>query len=133
MDYLKPDYLKYQYYKTTNLDISNIEQINDYNGLFAAYNVYSYYPDYLSYEKTFYEDTYYSYLEELNNYHNIPVLITEFGYSSSRGISGFGNSYGSQGGMTETEQGNALVKAYKTIKNTGSAGAIIYNWQRVYR
>lgn len=129
MDYLKPDYLKYQYNKIINLDISNIEQINDYSGLFAAYNVYSYYPDYLSYEKNYYEDTYYSYLEKLNNYHNIPVLITEFGYSTSRGISGLGNSYGSQGGMTEVEQGNALVKAYNTIKNAGSAGAIVFNWQ----
>ncbi len=129
IDYLMPDYLNYQYYKTTNLDISNIEQINNYNGLFAAYNVYSYYPDYLSYEKKTYDDTYYSYLKKLNNYHDIPVLITEFGYSTSRGISGFGNSYGTQGGLTEVEQGNSLVKAYKTIKNAGSAGAIVYSWQ----
>ena len=57
------------------------------------------------------------------------MLITEFGYSTSRGISGLGNSYGSQGGMTEVEQGNALVKAYNTIKNAGSAGAIVFNWQ----
>ena len=129
IDYLKPDYLKYQYHKMVYLDISHIEQINGYNGLFAAYNVYSYYPDYLSYEKTEYEDTYYSYLEKLNLYHNIPVVITEFGFSTSRAISGLGNLYGTQGGLTEIEQGNSLVKAYNTIKKSGSAGAIVYNWQ----
>lgn len=127
---LIPENLKYFYHKIVELDLEKVEQKNNYNGLFAAYNVSSYYPNYLSYENQDYEDTYESYLTRLNKHHKRPVLITEFAYSTARGISSLSNdNYGSFGGMTEENQGKSLVSAYKTILKSGSAGGIIATWQ----
>ena len=126
---LTPDTLQYSYHKIVDLSMEHIASKDGYKGLFASYNVSPYYPDYLAYEKQEYEDTYYSYLEKLNNYHNMPVMITEFAYSTSRGVStDSGNNYGEFGGMTEEEQGNALIKTYETILKSGSVGGIISSW-----
>ncbi len=126
---LTPDTLQYSYHKIVDLSIEHILTTDNYKGLFASYNVSPYYPDYLSYEKQKYEDTYYSYLKKLTDYHKMPVVITEFAYSTSRGVSTHsGNIYGEFGGMTEEEQGNALVKTYQTILKSGSVGGIISSW-----
>ena len=128
--YLTPENLKFFYHKIVRLDIEHLKSQNNYEGLFAAYNISSYYPNYLSYEKDEYEDTYYTYLRKLNNHHKVPVLVTEFAYSTSRGVSSLADDkYGNFGGMTEEEQGNAFVNAYHTIIETGSAGGLIATWQ----
>lgn len=129
-EYLVPEDLKYYYHKAATLDMDHLVEKNSYKGLFAAYNVSSYYPNYLSYENKEYEDTYLSYLSKLNEHHKMPVLITEFAYSTSRGVSTtLEDSYGNFGGMTEEEQGNAIVKAYHTIIESGSVGGMIATWQ----
>lgn len=129
-EYLEPETLKYYYHKIVKLDIEHIEPKNNFRGLFAAYNVSSYYPNYLSYELQEYNDTYLSYLEKLNKHHDVPVMITEFAYSTSRGISSIStDKYGNLGGMTEEEQGHALVEAYNTILKSGSVGGLIATWQ----
>ncbi len=128
--HLTPENLKYFYHKLVRLDAEHLKPVNDYRGLFAAYNISSYYPNYLSYEKGEYQDTYFAYLLKLNNHHDMPVLVTEFAYSTSRGISSLADDrYGNFGGMTEEEQGKALVNAYHTIIETGSAGGLIATWQ----
>lgn len=127
---LYPDTLKYFYHKAVKLDLENINAINGYNGLFASYNISSYYPNYLSYENKEYEDTYASYISSLVAHHTVPVLVTEFAYSTSRGVSTLvDDTYGNFGGMTEEEQGNSLVKAYHTIINSNASGGIIATWQ----
>lgn len=127
---LHPESLKYFYHKAIKLDMEHIKTKNDFKGLFAAYNVSSYYPNYLSYENKEYDDTYASYLQNLNAYHTYPVLITEFAYSTSRSVSTVvDDQYGDFGGMTEEEQGASLVKAYHTILSSGSVGGIIATWQ----
>ena len=70
--YLYPDSLKYFYHKAVKLDVNHFVQNKDFSGLFAAYNVSSYYPNYLSYENKEYGDTYESYLKRLTSYHNVP-------------------------------------------------------------
>lgn len=128
--YLTPENLKFFYHKLIKLDIEHLTSHDGYNGLFAAYNISSYYPNYLSYEKEEYNDTYFAYLLKLNNHHDMPVLVTEFAYSTSRGVSSLSDDrYGNFGGMTEEEQGEALVNAYHTIIETGSAGGLIATWQ----
>lgn len=127
---LYPDTLKYFYHKAVKLDLENINAINGYNGLFASYNISSYYPNYLSYENKEYEDTYASYISSLVAHHTVPVLVTEFAYSTSRGVSTLvDDTYGNFGGMTEEEQGKSLVKAYHTIINSNASGGIIATWQ----
>lgn len=107
-------------------------------GTFASYHVYPYYPDYLNYEKakdTYLDDsgrvnTYYAYLKKLSNYHTIPVIISEFGVSTGRGMAQRDENTGyNQGNMTEKEQGEALVSMYHDILSSGCAGGVVFTWQ----
>lgn len=127
---LYPETLKYHYHKMVKLDIDHLKSKNGYSGLFAAYNISSYYPNYLNYEKETYEDNYLSYLEKLTAHHEVPVLITEFAYSTARAIATkVADKYGNFGGMTEEEQGKALVEAYHAILKSGAVGGSIATWQ----
>ncbi len=129
-EFLEPSSLKYFYHKVVQLDLGHLKESGNYKGLFASYNVSSYYPNYLSYENKEYDDTYSSYIEQLVSHHSVPVLITEFAYSTSRGVSSLvDDKYGNFGGMNEVEQGNSLVRAYQSIINSNAAGGIIATWQ----
>ena len=117
-------------------------------GQFAAYNVQPYYPDYLRYlddgdwedlgigDKSLYAtadggvNTYRAYLQLLNNHHSMPVIVSGLGFSSSRGVSRTeGNTGRALGGMSEREQGEAIVSAYEDIKETGCVGVCLSVWQ----
>ena len=75
-------------------------------------------------------NTYYAYLKILNKYHNIPVVISEYGVSTGRGMAQRDYYTGrNQGRMTEREQGRALINCYKDIRNAGSAGSCVFTWQ----
>ncbi|EJW91527.1 glycosyl transferase family 2, partial [gut metagenome] len=94
-------------------------------GQFVSYHVYPYYPDYLDYiedwsiyglNRADYAqnqgkyNTYRAYLQMLNNYHTMPVVISEFGVSTGRGMAQRdGNTGRNQGNMSEQDQGQALV------------------------
>lgn len=103
-------------------------------GFFASYHVYPYYPDFFSYEQKYIDsenpDTYRAYLNELNAYHTMPVLVAEFGIPTSRGethenvLSGF-----NQGHVEETAQGEMLVSMMNDISDTGCMGGLVFSWQ----
>ncbi len=122
--------------KCANIDVEHIKASESFlSGQFASYHVYPYYPDYLSYVddwsamdidadiEDYYNDgklnTYKLYLSMLTSHHSMPVVITEFGISSGRGISR----------MSETEQGNALAACYNDIMESGCAGSCAFTWQ----
>lgn len=125
--------------KCAEVDVEDLEFSDKFiGGTFASYNVYPYYPDFLQYEETTSEyidkngkiNTYYAYLKKLTEYHTIPVIITEFGTSTGRGISQIDhNTNINQGYMTEEEQGNALVSMYSSIIEANCSGGIVYSWQ----
>ena len=107
-------------------------------GTFASYHVYPYYPDYLNYDenKANYVDskgninTYYTYLKRLTDYHTIPVVISEFGVSTGRGMAQKDINTGfNQGNMSEKEQGEALISMYNSILEAGCAGGAVFTWQ----
>ena len=117
------------------------------SGQFASYHVYPYYPDYLNYytedewamlgigARSLYgtEDgrinTYLAYLALLNRHHTLPVIISEFGIPSSRGIAQEELNTGrDQGHLSETEQGELLVSCYRDIKESGCVGGIVASW-----
>ena len=62
-------------------------------GLFASYHVYPYYPEMMRYAPELLTDDppnpYKHYLNDLNSYHTMPVVISEFGVPASRGITHF--------------------------------------------
>lgn len=107
-------------------------------GLFAAYHIYPYYPDFLSYEEEYIQDvdengeinTYRAYLEDLMAQHTVPVMVAEFGVPASRGkaheslYSGY-----DQGNHDETEQGEIVADLLQDIHSEGYCGGLIFTWQ----
>lgn len=75
-------------------------------------------------------NTYLAYLRALNRYHSIPVVISEYGVTTGRGMAQVDKNTGrNQGHMTEQEQGRALIECYKDIMAAGCAGSCVFSWQ----
>lgn len=126
--------------KCAKVDVEHIKTTDAFlSGHFASYHVYPYYPDYLNYEKdttgfAHTEDgtlnTYRTYLKRLNAHHNIPVVISEYGVSTGRGMAQRDSNTGrNQGNMSEQEQGQAIIDCYKDVVESGSAGGCVFTWQ----
>ena len=125
-----------------NLEVYvDIERINSTDkvkaGMFAAYNIYPYYPLFLQYGKyTEYVDEhgqrnpYRAYLMELTNYHSCPVVVSEYGIPSSRSMT-YADIWRdfSHGGKNEKEQGEILVKLFEDIDKAGCMGSFVFVWQ----
>lgn len=125
--------------KITKVDVEHIETTASFqSGTFASYHIYPYYPDFLRYmpdtstyvDKTGKVNTYYAYLKMINEHHSIPVIISEYGVPTSRGMAQ-GDLYTgrNQGRMSERDQGKALKECYEDIMAAGCAGSIIFTWQ----
>lgn len=128
-----PDYLNYT---------MNPKELNQ-NSFFDAEKVYGLRdigPSILDYlpggEKADYKDkngkvnTYYTYLKALENFHNIPVVISEYGVSTGRGMAQKDLNIGrNQGHMSEDEQGEAIISCYEDIIDAGCAGSCVFTWQ----
>ena len=75
-------------------------------------------------------NTYIAYLRALNRYHTLPVVISEYGVTTGRGMAQRDVNTGrNQGHMTEQEQGWALVDCYRDIMDAGCAGSCVFTWQ----
>ena len=75
-------------------------------------------------------NTYYAYLKAINNFHNIPVVISEYGGTTGRGRAQIDVNTGrSQGFLSEAEHGQYLIECYQDIMNAGSAGSCLFSWQ----
>lgn len=103
-------------------------------GLFASYHVYPYYPDFMLYDEKYLQDDpinpYRAYLQELNDFIQVPLLVAEFGVPTSRGITHLNPVTGlHHGGLTETQQGEALVSMLSDIRETGCMGGVVFSWQ----
>lgn len=127
-----PEDLAIEFDKFSKVDVEKIKTTENFlTGQFASYHVYPYYPEYVNFMDDTVENTYQAYLEDLVNHHEMPVIISEFGVPSSRGMAAYEQNRDlgrDQGKMTEQEQGEALVSMYKEIKAAGSAGAAVFVW-----
>lgn len=75
-------------------------------------------------------NTYLAYLRALNRYHTIPVVISEYGVTTGRGMAQVDQNTGrNQGHMSEEEQGEALIRCYEDIMAAGCAGSCLFSWQ----
>lgn len=117
--------------KSARVDVEHIHCKEAFGpGQFASYHIYPYYPDYYSFLPVHEENTYLQYLKDINEHHAMPVVISEFGVPSSRGMASQEDGLGrNQGNMSETQQGQALVSMYRDIREAGSAGGIVFTWQ----
>mgnify|MGYP003292418478 CR=1 FL=1 len=125
-----PSAISQYFEKCGTIDTEHIKCTDKFSpGQFASYHVYPYYPDYYSYTSDHEENTYLQYLTILNEHHSMPVVISEFGVSSGRGMASYDSFGRNQGGISETQQGIALVSLYRDIIKAGSCGAIAFTWQ----
>ncbi len=93
-------------------------------GFFAAYHIYPNYPDFLNLETR-----YGAYLEDLKRYHgHQPVLVAEFGISTSRGVAHVHPEGWDHGGHDERRQGELVASMMTTIHAKGYAGGIVFEF-----
>lgn len=73
---------------------------------------------------------YFSYIKALNAYHTMPVVISEFGVTTGRGMEQAYEALGLNDGHTsEQRQGEVLANCYEDLKAAGSAGGCVFSWQ----
>ena len=104
-----------------------------FNNLFTAYKYHPNDVDFIDYEYLNEKDKMPNYLRHLNrltNYFQSPLLISDTGMSSSRGISRVDIIDGyNRGGLSEIEQGEKLVEIINYIDQTTAVGVIVKSWQ----
>lgn len=145
--FVYPQSIRTFYLKCAQVDVEHIKTTEDFlSGQFASYHVYPYYPDYLNYTDEWASlgitdstefinekgelNTYKAYLSLLTKHHSMPVIISEFGVSTGRGMAQVDENTGrNQGNMSEKEQGQALMDCYYDIMDSGCAGCCIFSWQ----
>lgn len=118
---------------SATIDVEHIHGTEQFTpGFFTSYHVYPYYPDFLNYpsgDPQVDANTYYAYLQSLVAYHSLPVLISEFGLPTSRGVTHLNHLSGlNQGGNTEQQQGEGLVSMLSDIHRSGCMGGIVFAW-----
>ncbi|MDG5767542.1 Ig-like domain-containing protein [Balneolales bacterium ANBcel1] len=105
-------------------------------GVFASYHAYPYYPNYISRDPKYTpfhdhmgQNSYLGYLTHLNrHYDRFPLIIAEFGGSSSWGVAQYAHNGIHHGGYSEREQGEANVRLLKNIAQAGTGGGIQFAW-----
>lgn len=125
--------------RIVTIDTETIKSLPTFkSGLFTSYHIYPYYPDFLNYDPKYItpskEDgqinSYRAYLQQLKTHHTGPIVVSEFGVPTSRGITHVDEHRGfNQGLISEEEQGRMNVSMLQDIYEEGYAGAILFSWQ----
>ena len=103
-------------------------------GVFASYHAYPYYPDFMMVDPGYAKarspegpSNYFGYLRELVAHHgDMPVVISEYGVPSSRGIGHFQPQGWNHGGHSEQQQALVNARLTRDIYASGAAGAGLF-------
>jgi len=126
-----------EYNDKVTIDINHISTKSDLKtGFFGAYHIYPNYPDFMNNETSYatYRDSngvfrYGGYLHEFIQGHTkYPALVAEFGLATGTGNAHENPDGYNHGGLTETDQGQGIVRMMKTIQKEGYAGGLIFEW-----
>lgn len=118
------------------VNLNEIDETNSAAGYFASYHVYPYFPDFISCDPDYQEfedymgsNSYLGYLTDLKSqYPDRPLIISEFGVSSSWGTSRFSSNNMHHGGLSEEEQGDYTVRMMHNINDANCGGSIQFSW-----
>jgi tetratricopeptide (TPR) repeat protein len=103
-------------------------------GIFASYHIYPNFPGFMNHQ---YQDArdalgpnqYVGYLRALKEYHgDQPVLVAEFGISTSRGIAQVQPLGWHHGGLGERAQGQLVSRMFRNIYDESYAGGVIFEF-----
>lgn len=105
-------------------------------GYFSAYTVLPYYPDFLNHDPRYQavrdsegSNPFLGYLQDLKaNHRGIPLVIADYGMSTSLGIGHFSPAGFDEGGKTEEQQGQLLARFTRNIRDAGAAGGMVFEW-----
>ena len=105
-------------------------------GWFASYHVYPYYPDFILYDSAYSvarsslgPSNYIGYLRDLKRHHaGIPLVISEFGVPTSRGVAHLQPQGWNHGGLDETQAAAINARLAAEIREVGAAGEIFFAW-----
>jgi hypothetical protein len=105
-------------------------------GWFASYHAYPYYPDFILYDPEYGAarssegaSNYFGYLSRLKQRHaGIPLLISEYGVPSSRGVAHLQPQGWHHGGVDEVEMARVDARLTREIRESGAAGGIVFAW-----
>jgi tetratricopeptide (TPR) repeat protein len=105
-------------------------------GYFALFHAYPFWPDFVFLDPAYREakdsqglNSYWGYLQALKaHYQHTPMVIGEYGLSTSVGIAHFNPMGLNHGGLNEVEQGQGLIRLTENIKQSGFAGGIVFEW-----
>ncbi|MGQ0642798.1 MAG: hypothetical protein ACT4P6_18800 [Gemmatimonadaceae bacterium] len=103
-------------------------------GIFASYHAYPYYPDFMVLDPAYNRastpegpSAYYGYLKELVEHHrDMPVVISEYGVPSSRGMAHWQPQGWHHGGHDERAQADIDARLTRDIHASGAAGAVLF-------
>ncbi len=119
-----------------SVDFSQLEMKNMPAGYFASYHAYPYYPNFIIYEPSFLTATdsqgpnnYVGYLKALKaHYKDMPLIIGEYGTSSSWGNAHFSPNGIHHGGLTERGQQEGNARMTRNLHETGTGGGMVFAW-----
>ncbi|MBC3802881.1 hypothetical protein GH808_00290 [Acetobacterium fimetarium] len=126
-----------QYNDKVSVDINNISTKEKLvSGFFGAYHIYPNYPDFMNNEASYaaYTDEegsfrYGGYLREfIAGQQKYPMLVAEFGLATGMGNAHENPDGYNHGGVTETAQGEGIVRMMKAMEKEGYAGGLIFEW-----
>lgn len=117
------------------LDASLVRPTSAYPaGVFASFHAYPYYPDFLIHDSAYRAarspegpSGYYGYLRALvEHFGDMPVIISEYGVPSSRGIAHVQPQGWHHGGHSEQQQAEINARLTRDIHAAGAAGAGLF-------
>ena len=103
-------------------------------GVFASYHAYPYYPDFMNVDPAYRDSRspagpshYYGYVRALVEHHgSMPVIISEYGVPSSRGVAHLQSEGWNHGGHSEQDQAAIDARLTRDIHDAGAAGAGLF-------
>ncbi len=119
------------------LDARRMQPLENFPaGIFAAFHVYPYYPDFMVLDPDYRQvesaegaSSYYGYLRDLKAHHpTVPVLIAEYGVPASLGSAHLQPQGWHHGGHTEQRMAEIDGRLTREIAEAGMAGGVVFAW-----